>query len=92
LLLAPPRITDDPARVRAMGVGRYSLDVELFAYVDTADWNDFLAVQEDVLMRIMELVNRSGTAFAFPSRTVCHARDPGLSRERQQAAEQQVRD
>ncbi len=92
MLLAHPRITKDPARVRASGFGECSIDVEIFAYVGTADWNDFLAVQEDVILRIMDIVKNAGTAFALPSRTLYHTRDGGLDSERQEAAEKQVRE
>ncbi len=92
MLLAHPRISEDPARVRAIGFGASSLDLEIFAYVNTRDWEDFLAVQEDVVLRIMDIVRKAGTAFAFPSRTVYHTRDDGLDSERQQAAEKQVRE
>ncbi|WP_291994620.1 mechanosensitive ion channel family protein [Candidatus Accumulibacter sp. ACC003] len=92
MLLAHPRITPDPARARLTGFGEWSIDVEIFAYVATADWNEFLAIQEDILLRIMDIVTHAGTAIAFPSRTIFHARDTGLDRERQQSSEQQVRE
>ncbi len=92
MLLAHPRITKEPARVRAGGFGEYSIDVEIFAYVGTADWNEFLAVQEDVILRIMDIVKKAGTGFALPSRTLYHTRDGGLDSERQEAAEKQVRE
>jgi len=66
--------------------------VEIFAYVNTADWNEFLAIQEDLNLRIMTIVEQAGTGFAFPSQTLFHARDGGFDDERQQAAEKQVRE
>jgi len=92
MLLAHPRVTEDPARVRAVGFGQSSLDVDIFAYVRTADWNEYLAVQEDIVLRIMDIVRAAGTSFAFPSRTIYHARDPGLDSDRQQAAEKKVQE
>ena len=92
MLLAHPRITEDPARVRASGFGASSIKVDIFAYVNTSDWNDFLAVQEDLVLRIMDIVKQAGTAFAFPSRTPYHTRDGGLDTDRQQDAEKQVRE
>ena len=92
MLIAHPRIAEDPARVRAIGFGDFSLDLEIFAYVMTADWNDFLAVQEDLVLRIMDIVRKAGTAFAIPSQTVYHNRDAGLDMEQQQAAEKQIRE
>ncbi len=37
--------------------------------VDTQDWNDFLAVREDLYLRFMDAVKEAGTGFAFPSST-----------------------
>ena len=64
LLLEHPRITEDPARVRFVGFGAYSLDLEIFAYVDTPDWNEFLQVREDIFLQIIDIVNESGSAWS----------------------------
>jgi MscS family membrane protein len=91
LLLAHPKVDPDPARARFLRFGAYSLDVEIFAYVSTTDINEFLAVQEDIFLRIMDLVGASGSGFAFPSRTIYAAPDSGLDETRRKAAEDQVR-
>jgi MscS family membrane protein len=91
LLVAHPKVTPDPARVRFVGFGAYSLDLEVFAYVATADWNEFLAVREDIFLRMMEIVAESGTGFAFPSNTTYLARDGGMDKERTREAEHVVR-
>jgi len=91
LLLAHPRITEDPARVRFVGFGAYSLDIELFAYVDTPDWSEFLEVREDLFLRIIDIVNEAGSGFAFPSSTMYVGSDTGLSETRTREAEEQVR-
>ena len=90
MLLAHPKITTEPARVRFVGFGDYSLNVEIFAYADTPDWNQFLGIQEDVHLRIMDIVKEAGTGFAFPSQTNYFARDGGLSKEKTEAAEAEV--
>jgi len=90
MLLAHPKITEDPARVRFVGFGDCSLNVEIFAYGDTQDWNEFLGIQEDIYLRIIDIVNEAGTGFAFPSQTTYFARDTGLSEERAEAAEAEV--
>lgn len=91
MLYAHPRITAAPARVRFVGFGAHSLDLEVFAYVQTTDYDDFLAVQEDVNLRIIDIVAASGTGFAFPSQTLYLASDGGLDRDRAQEAEARVR-
>ncbi len=91
LLLAHPRITDDPARVRFVGFGAYSLDLEIFAYANTSDWGEFLEIREDIYLRIMDVVAEAGTGFAFPSSTTYVGRDEGLDAERTKVAEERVR-
>ena len=81
-LLSHPRVNPDPARVRFVGFGAYSLDLEVFAYVDTSDWAEFLAIREDLLLRIMDIVEKSGSGFAFPSQTLYVGKDDGLDAER----------
>jgi MscS family membrane protein len=90
MLLAHPMITPDPARVRFVGFGAYSLDLELFAYARTADWNEFLEVREDVYLRIMDIVREAGTGFAFPSQTMYVGRDEGLDESRTRLAQERV--
>ena len=89
LLYAHPRIDPDPARVRFVGFGAYTLDVEIYAYVRTADFNEFLGVREDLFLRIMDVVAASGTGFAFPSQTN-YASDHGLDDARARLAEAEV--
>jgi MscS family membrane protein len=82
LLIAHPMVTDEPARARFIGFGAYSLDIEVFAYIQTSDWNEFLKIREDILMRFMDVVNDSGTGFAFPSQTLYLGKDGGLDSAR----------
>ena len=91
MLLGHPRIHPDLVRVRFVGFGVSSLDIELFAYVRTTKWPDFLDVREEVFLRAMEIVNESGTGFAFPSQTLYLGRDSGLDPKRTEKAEAQVR-
>ena len=92
MLIAHPRITEDPARVRATGIGKYTIDLEIFAYADTPDWNTFLAIREDVVLRLMEIVEQAGTAFAYPTNTLFLGRDVGTNSDQKQVAEKQVQE
>ena len=87
LLLEHPLVTADPARARLIGFGDHSVDIEIFAFVATSDWNEFLAVREDVFLRLIDIVDESGTGFAFPSTVNYLARDSGIDQERKQRAE-----
>jgi MscS family membrane protein len=52
--------------------------------------SEFTAIREDLLLRIMDIVSESGSSFAFPSSTTYITRDPGLDKEKSEAAAQQV--
>lgn len=78
MLLAHPRVSPDPARVRLVDLAASSIQVEVFAYVQTSDGSEFLDVQQDLLLRIIELVNRVAAGFAFPAQTEYRPRDPKL--------------
>ena len=85
LLLEHPRVTEDPARARFIGFGEHSVNIEIFAYVNTTDWNEFLAVREDIFLRLIDTVEESGTGFASPSTVNYLARDSGIDTERDPA-------
>jgi MscS family membrane protein len=91
LLLGHPRIHPEPARVRFVEFAASALNLEVFAYATTSNWDEFLGIREDVFLRIMDVVKQSGTAFAIPSQTVYFGRDSGLDVCRTRAAETQVR-
>jgi hypothetical protein len=91
LLLAHPMVTPEPARVRFVDFGAYSKDVEIFAYLRCQDQDTFLAIKEDILLRVEDIVLKGGSGFAFPSQTTYFSRDGGLEEKRKDTAEAQVR-
>jgi MscS family membrane protein len=92
LLYAHPKIETQSARVRFVGLGASSLNLEIFAYMYATDYGVFLEIQEDVLLRIVDIIEKSGTSFAFPSHTAYIAQDRGLDAEKTQAAVAQVQE
>ncbi|MBL3655169.1 mechanosensitive ion channel family protein [Fulvivirga sediminis] len=92
LLYAHPKVDPDPARIRFTGFGPDYLPLEIFAYVRTPDYNGYLEVKEDLLLRIMDIVEESGTGFAFPSQTIYMAKDEGVSSEKTEAIHAKVKE
>ncbi len=92
LLIAHPKVASDPLRVRFVGFGPHSLDIDIFAYIQTPDVNEFHAVREDLFLRIMNLIDEAGTQFAFPSAVHYHAEDKPLDTSRVRASEKKVDD
>lgn len=92
LLYAHPCISPDPARVRFVGFGSESLDIDIFAFMVVKDYDQFLEVQEDLALRIMDVVREAGCSFAFPSRTLYLGRNSAADPASVQAAEAQARE
>ena len=69
VLLGHESVDDDPARVRLVATGPYSLDFEIFAYLKTSDWNESLAIREELLMHVLREIEAAGTALAPPAQT-----------------------
>ena len=90
LLYSHERVIPDTPRVRFINFGAYSLDIEVLAYVNTTDWSEFLGIREDIFLRIMDIIEASGTGFAFPSQTLYMGKDDGLNAERVQEVTAEV--
>jgi MscS family membrane protein len=82
LLVADPRIETEGSRARFLRFGDYSLDIEVFAYVRAEDYASFLGVQEELLLRVLEIVEAAGTSVAFPTQTVFMRPDSGPEAEK----------
>jgi MscS family membrane protein len=70
-----PKIWPDTVVVRFVGFGDSSLDIEVMAWFQTTDYNEFRDCQQDALLGFMRVVEGEGSSFAFPTRTVHHVTD-----------------
>jgi MscS family membrane protein len=90
MLYAHPKIEQDSARVRFAALDSSAWNLEVFSYVLTRDFGEFAAVREDLLLRTLEIVGKSGTGFAYPTRTLYVAREHGLDPQQVEKIENQV--
>ena len=67
LLKNDPRVENESARIRLVDFGPSSLTFEVFSYVTTPDYVAFLEIQEDLLLRIMDIIAAHGITIAMPS-------------------------
>lgn len=91
VLYAHPMVSPDPARIRFTGWGGTSLKLEVWSYVETPSFDEFLEVREDLLLRMMDIITASGTQLAYPSQTLYFAKDKGVSEEKMKEATEQVK-
>jgi MscS family membrane protein len=75
MLAAEPRVQTRDARVQLARLGASALEIEIFAYVRSADRPGFDAIQEELLLKIVRIVDDAGTSLAFPSQTIYMRRD-----------------
>jgi MscS family membrane protein len=70
LLDADARIEPGSSRIRLVNIGAEGIELELFAYVLTADFLEFLAVREALLLDTAALVEGAGSGFARPTQFI----------------------
>ena len=62
--------TNQDGRIRFQEFGSSSLDILVMYFVDSPKWGDLIDVKEDINYKIMEIVKKHKSDFAFPSTTV----------------------
>ncbi len=90
LLYSHPKVESTTVRVRLIDVAGAAPTVEILAYVLTQDFNEFAAVREDILLRIMDIVDNSGSGLALPAQTLYIGRDTGLAKDKAESAVQKI--
>jgi MscS family membrane protein len=90
LLYSHPKVETKTVRVRLTDIAGSSLSVELLSYILTRDFNEFTAIREDLLLRIMDVMEDSGGGLALPSQTLYLSRDSGVEKEKAESAAKKI--
>jgi MscS family membrane protein len=61
--------------VNFVSFGSSSLDFFIYTFTRTTDWVTYHGVKQEILLNILEIIERMGADIAFPTRTVLL--DPG---------------
>ncbi|WP_407430731.1 mechanosensitive ion channel family protein [Arcticibacter sp.] len=91
ILYAHPKVDPSSARVRFIEIGTDAFKLEVFSYILAADFDRFLEIQEDIYLRMMDVVASSGTGFALSSQTVYLAKEKAPSEEKAAEAQEKVK-
>lgn len=70
LLLSRKDVDPDPARIHFLEYGEHSLNIEVYAYLKTRDFNEFLSISEELNLQILDIITEAGTRLAVPARAV----------------------
>ena len=68
MLMAVEKVAEDSSRVKLIGFGEFSIDVEVFAHVGTTEWEEFLTIAEDINLGTINVLERVGAKLAEPPR------------------------
>lgn len=79
VLAGHPKIDAPTARANLSAFRDASIEIEVFAYLLETSFETFLAVQEELLLRIMEIVASSGARFALPPSALFAAKERGAN-------------
>jgi MscS family membrane protein len=66
MLLEQEDVERDTARARLVNLGTQAIEIELFAFISTGDYGEFLAARERVLLKAAAIVEGTGRGFARP--------------------------
>ncbi len=70
LLQSHSQIESETARIRLVNFSPEAIELELFAYVLTADVPEFLEIREGLLLEIASLIEAEGSGFAQPTQFI----------------------
>jgi len=90
LLYSHPKVETKTVRVRLIDIAGSSLNVEVVAYILTRDFNEFAAVREDLLLRMIDVMEDSGGGLALPSQTLYLSRDSGVEKDKADKAVKKI--
>lgn len=84
VVLAYPKVENKTSRVRLLRFADYAFEVEIFAYILERETVDFLADQEELLLQIIQTLDKTGAGIALPSIASVVAQDNWVDPERRQ--------
>ena len=63
--------------MRFIEIAEDSLKIEVYAYFDCKVWADYLELAEDLNLRILDVIEKSGTRLAHPLGALHHGSEVG---------------
>jgi MscS family membrane protein len=80
------KVEEASARVRLLKLGENAIEVEIYSYIAVREYREFLAVQEELILQAMDVLESSGAQVALPTQTTMVTRDAWIDPEKAAAA------
>jgi MscS family membrane protein len=81
------KVEETSARVRLLKLAENSIEIELYAYIAVREYREFLAVQEELILQAMEVLESTGAAVALPTQTTMVTREVWVDPQKAAAAQ-----
>jgi MscS family membrane protein len=75
LFLDDPKVEDASARVQFVKFAEYALELEIFLYILEPDYASYLKSQEELFLKIMDILEKYGVVLALPTQTTFVTQD-----------------
>jgi MscS family membrane protein len=76
ILSQHPKVDRETARVRVLKLGEYAIEVEIYGYIVVPTYAEFLRVQEELILQVMDTLERTGATVALSSQSMVINGDP----------------
>jgi len=90
LLIEDPKVEDSSARIRLLRFAEYAIEVELYCYILEPEFTAYLASQEELLLKIMDTIEKAGAVVALPTQTTFVTQDSWIDPTKAKAAQAAV--
>ena len=90
LLIEDPKVEDPSARVRFLRFAEYALEVEIYCYILEPEYTAYLATQEQLLLKIMDAIEKAGAVVALPTQTTLVTQDAWIDSQKAKTAQAAV--
>ena len=90
LLIEDPKVEDSSARVRFLRFAEYALEVEIYCYILEPEYSLYLATQEQLLLKIMDAIEKAGAVVALPTQTTLVTQDAWIDAQKAKTAQAAV--
>ncbi len=75
--LSHPMTNKDNFHIYFNNMGSHSLDIMFYIFIEAPDWGQELKTRHEILLQIMQLAEKMGVHFAFPTQTLHVENLPG---------------
>jgi MscS family membrane protein len=91
MLYSHDRVVQETAKFRLADLTTSGYQIELFAYVRSANVAEFAAVREDILFRVVEIIGATGAPWAIPAQTTYISKEQLVDEKKVTDADEVVR-